>query len=105
MAIGDNIKTLREARGLTQLELSEKLGVSRGAVSQWELGIVAPRMGTIEQMAAFFGVKKSDIIEDRHAPDIMDDRKHRVMEAAKLFDGLNAEQQKVVVQLMRVMQS
>jgi transcriptional regulator with XRE-family HTH domain len=36
--MGDRIKTLREARGLTQEQLGKLVGVSKSAVSQWEDG-------------------------------------------------------------------
>lgn len=36
--MGDRIKTLRQARSLTQEQLAERLGVSKMAVSQWETG-------------------------------------------------------------------
>jgi DNA-binding XRE family transcriptional regulator len=38
--MGQRIKTLREAQGMTQQGLAKAIGVSRGAVAQWELGIV-----------------------------------------------------------------
>lgn len=36
--MGDRIKLLREAQGLTQQQLGELCGVSKSAVSQWEDG-------------------------------------------------------------------
>jgi transcriptional regulator with XRE-family HTH domain len=36
--IGDRIKMLREARGWTQEQLGQILGVTRASVSQWERG-------------------------------------------------------------------
>ncbi len=39
-SMGSRIKTLREARGMSQSELAKIVGVSRGGVAQWELGIV-----------------------------------------------------------------
>ena len=37
--IGENIKRLRTAKGLTQEQLSEVVGVTCAAVSKWERGI------------------------------------------------------------------
>ena len=68
MSIGANIKRLREARNITQRELGEAVGVSDKAVSTWELEIKEPRMGTIQKLADFFGVSKSNIIEDVKTP-------------------------------------
>jgi transcriptional regulator with XRE-family HTH domain len=39
--MGDRIRVLRQARGLTQEGLGEAVGVSKSAVSQWEDGSVA----------------------------------------------------------------
>lgn len=39
--MGDRIRILRQARGLTQEGLGELVGVSKSAVSQWEDGSVA----------------------------------------------------------------
>lgn len=103
MAIKENVRRLREERGLTQAELASRLGVTRGSISQWENGISAPRMGVIEQMSALFGVKKSDLIEDYIPSDSPNDLKNRTMEAAQLFGTLSIDQQLAVIQLMRVM--
>ncbi|MFV0498403.1 MAG: helix-turn-helix domain-containing protein [Candidatus Fimivivens sp.] len=39
------------------------VGVTDGAVSNWEQGVNTPRMGSIQKIADYFGVMKSDIIE------------------------------------------
>lgn len=36
--MGERIRTLRESKGWTQQDLAERVGVSREAVSQWEIG-------------------------------------------------------------------
>lgn len=64
MGISENIKKLRKKYGLTQDELAKIAGVSNKAVSTWEKGTKEPRMGAIERIAAHFGIKKSNLIED-----------------------------------------
>lgn len=64
MSIRHNIIKLRKLFGITQEQLAEIAGVSRGAVSQWEGGFSEPRMGSIQKMADHFGISKSNIIED-----------------------------------------
>ena len=63
MSIGKNIKNLRLNYGLTQKELADIAGVSDKAVSAWESDKKDPRMGTIQKIADYFGILKSDIIE------------------------------------------
>lgn len=45
--MGQRIKTLREARGLSQQQLADLLGISRGLVTQWETDAIAnPKIPT-----------------------------------------------------------
>ena len=39
MKLGNNIRILRQRRGLTQEQVSAQLGVSYQAVSKWETGV------------------------------------------------------------------
>ena len=73
MSIGDNIKRLREAHDLTQEQLGEIAGATDKAVSTWEKGKAVPRMGAIQRMADYFGISKSDIIEDKEKPILEDE--------------------------------
>jgi transcriptional regulator with XRE-family HTH domain len=36
--MGERIRTLRQAKGLSQQELADRLGVTKGAVMHWETG-------------------------------------------------------------------
>ena len=38
----DNIRNLREARGLSQFQLADKLGIEKSNVSHWETGFSRP---------------------------------------------------------------
>jgi repressor LexA len=64
VSIGADIKRLREMHSLTQVEIAKIAGVSDKAVSTWENGIKEPRMGAIQKIADYFGLQKSNIIED-----------------------------------------
>lgn len=41
-ALGQRIRHARTNAGLTTDQLADRVGVTRGAVSQWEAGIAAP---------------------------------------------------------------
>ncbi len=62
LKIGQNIKTLRKAREVTQEDLAEILGVSCQSVSRWELGTCYPDMELLPVMAAFFEVSVDDLL-------------------------------------------
>jgi transcriptional regulator with XRE-family HTH domain len=59
---GMAIKELREKKGLTQLELSEKIGVSAKAVSKWETGKGFPDITLIEPLAAALSVSVLELM-------------------------------------------
>lgn len=63
MNFAESIKNLRAMYNITQQELAKIAGVSDKAVSKWEMGRNAPRMGVIEKLADHFGLEKSDIID------------------------------------------
>ena len=39
MTLADRIQHLRKAKGISQEELADQIGVSRQAVSKWESGV------------------------------------------------------------------
>lgn len=56
MVLGEKLSMLRKARGLSQEQLAEQLGVSRQAVSKWELNEAVPDVGRVVALSEFFGV-------------------------------------------------
>lgn len=64
MGVRENIIRLRKLTGVTQEELGRIAGVSRSAVSLWEIGDSEPRMGSVQSIADHFHIRKANIIED-----------------------------------------
>lgn len=54
MRLAENIRRFRKARGLTQEQFSEVLGVTAGAVYKWEAKLSVPDLNLIVEMADFF---------------------------------------------------
>ncbi len=52
----DKIRELRIEKGLSQLELAQKLGYTQSMVSFWERGIHEPTESVIRKTATFFEV-------------------------------------------------
>lgn len=63
MKIGNKIKELRKARGITQEQLASSIGVSFQAVSKWENEITLPDITLAPSLAAFFGVTMDDLFD------------------------------------------
>ncbi len=56
MTLGERLQELRKSRGISQEQLAEQAGVSRQAVSKWELGESAPELDKVVALSEFFGV-------------------------------------------------
>ena len=56
MNISDRIQSLRKARGITQEQLADAVGVSRQAVSKWEAEQSVPDLERVVAMAEYFDV-------------------------------------------------
>ena len=58
----DRLAELRKARGLSQEELAEQLGVTRQAVSKWERAESAPDTDNLIELAKIYGVTLDELI-------------------------------------------
>lgn len=62
MATKDLIRARRKQLGLSEQQLADKVGVSRGAVQQWELGKTAPKRGNQQAVADALGISVADLM-------------------------------------------
>lgn len=62
MTLGQKITNLRKARGMTQEELSEAVGVTRQTISKWELDTSTPDLDYLCTLCDLFGVTADYLI-------------------------------------------
>ena len=60
-----NLKYQMELNGKTRQDISDALGISYFTVTSWANGTKYPRMDKVEMLADYFGILKSDLIEDK----------------------------------------
>ena len=75
-----NLMYYLERKGKTQREVAEALNVSTSAFNEWATGRKYPRIDKIEKLANYFGIQKSDLIEDK---------KNKSTDEQMLTDGEN----------------
>ena len=63
---GSTVKQLREARGLTQAELAEKIGVSSKTVSKWETAKGLPDISLLQPLAQALGISVIELMNGEH---------------------------------------
>ena len=65
MAFKDNLKTIRREKNISQEDLAEMLGVSRQAVSKWELGDGYPEVDKLLIISKKLNVSSTILANDR----------------------------------------
>jgi len=73
MTFGEKLYQLRTGRGFSQEQLAQKLGVSRQAISRWELGEVVPDTANVLAVSRLFSVStdyllREDCLSDQDIP-------------------------------------
>lgn len=64
MTLGEKLQRLRRARGLTQEQLAEKVGVSRQSLSGWENDTSLPDTANVIALADLFGVTTDYLLRE-----------------------------------------
>ena len=72
--MGKNIRRLLIEKDITSQELSDRLGISYSTLTDWINGNTYPRIDSIERLANFFGVNKSDLVEEKQSEYFYDEQ-------------------------------
>lgn len=64
MKLADKIYQNRKRMGLSQEELADRLGVTRQAVSKWEMGTSQPELDTVVLLAKTFGISIDELLKE-----------------------------------------
>ena len=78
-----NIQFYMDKYGKTRQDMCEALGVKYTTFTDWVKGNTYPRIDKIELMANYFGISKSDLVED-HTKEPTDDRYYLNDETAQV---------------------
>ena len=63
MTIGDKLKALREAKGITRAALAQAVGISVASLSEYERGKACPGLILARRLAQTLGVSLGDFDE------------------------------------------
>ena len=64
MKFGEKLSFLRKQRGMAQMELAEKLDISRQAVSRWEQGMSEPSTENLVNIGKLFDVSVDALVNE-----------------------------------------
>lgn len=76
MTIGETIAEARKAKGMTQLDLANKMNVTDKAVSKWERGLSRPDIDSIPRLADVLGIPVDELV--RSEPGISQAKRNKI---------------------------
>lgn len=62
MTLNENIRLLRSARNLSQVDLAKALGVTKQSVSNWENNNIQPSIDMLIRLSSFFAVSTDTLL-------------------------------------------
>lgn len=73
MGFGENLRTIRRMKNISQEELAEKLNVSRQSISRWEQGNGYPEMEKMIALSKILNVTLDYLVSEHEISDEIDD--------------------------------
>ena len=64
LSFGEMVRTLRAEKGMTQLDLARKMGVTDKAVSKWERDLSIPDVASLPKLAEELGTSVDELLQD-----------------------------------------
>ena len=110
MEFSTKLRNLRIQRGLTQMELAERIGTSQSSITSWEQARREPDFRTIAKIADYFGVPmtallpSSDDLDDSYINTIAETL-HQNPKMKLLFDHTKNFSEKDLDAILAVVES
>jgi len=105
MTIGKNIRKLRKAKGITQVELAKKLKTTQQVITSYERGINKPDPDKIPNIAKALGVSVDELYdvpkEVIQNPVERNHKNTRVSKITGIVQKLKPEAQRTVLNLVK----
>ncbi|MBP1565877.1 MAG: helix-turn-helix domain-containing protein [Oscillospiraceae bacterium] len=95
--IGEFLKELRKAKGLTQEQLAEQFNVSRRSVSRWETGNNLPDLSILIELADYYEIDLRELLDgERKSEKMNKEMEETVLQVA---DYSNEEKKRLMKNL------
>lgn len=101
MNLADNIKAIREEKGLKQIEVAEHISVDKSAYSKIEKGLRALTVEELQKMAQLFNMTTDQIINyDGKMPKEVVIEDKTAVEQMRLIQQLDEEDKQTIFKLI-----
>lgn len=94
-ALQTNLKQILRDKGLTQTQLADALGISKGTLSDWLSGRYYPRGKYLQAMCQYLGVTMGELVSEKKDTSQLD------AEIVSLYTALPDEKKQQVIDFAR----
>lgn len=104
MSIADNLRKLREDKGLMQKEVYNEIGLKPAHYNKLEKALVIPSLDILEKLASFYGVTIDEIVHFSNAtPKAITVEDKSASEQVRLIAQLNDKDKSTVMNIIDTM--
>jgi transcriptional regulator with XRE-family HTH domain len=104
MNTADNIKKLRDDKGLMQKQVYTEIGLKPAHYNKLEKGLIEPSIGILEKLSSFYGVTIDEIIHYSNAsPKAITVEDKTATEQVRLIAQLNDKDKSTVMNIIDTM--
>ena len=97
-----NLSYYIERSGKSQKDIANVVGVATTTFNDWVKAKKYPRIDKIESLANYFGIQKSDLIEDKEKPtDIYDGLTLNQVKLIEFAKSVPEEKAEMILQVMK----
>lgn len=100
-----NLKRYMSEHNKSRKDVSEALGVSYYTFCDWVNGKKYPRMDKVEMLANYFGILKSDLIEDKQKQPAQGELSYKKREFIKKVEAMSEAQIEKLEQILSLVES
>ena len=94
-ALQTNLKQILKDKGMTQTQLADAIGISKGTLSDWLSGRYYPRGKYLQAMCDYLGVTMGELVSEKKDTTQLD------AEIVTLYTGLSDEKKQQVIDYAR----
>ena len=96
--IGDFIKKKRKEKGLTQVELAEKIGITDRAISKWERGICCPDISLLKDLCKILDININELLSGNELKDITKEQSEDILvETVKTYTNVEKKKNRTLL--------
>jgi transcriptional regulator with XRE-family HTH domain len=99
-AVGLRIREARDKKGLSQHALALHLGITAGAVGQWELGYALPTMHHFDELPAILDVSREWLLTGKDASEAIKAQTKSEETILRLSRSLSGDQQATLIAML-----